>query len=92
MWSAQTYGCSPKENKNEEITVGTNRVGLLLGFHDQRVGSTSRDVVTAMGAIRLLVYPEHRILGTGDVKFIFDQTILKLRTQLRILETDLQNL
>jgi hypothetical protein len=35
-------GVSPEENRNEKINVGINRVCLLLGFHDERVGSASR--------------------------------------------------
>ena len=42
MVSSNTRGVSPKEIRNEEINVGINRVGLLLGFHDKRVGSASR--------------------------------------------------
>ena len=34
-------GFPPEENRNEKIDVGINRVCLLLGFHDERVGSAS---------------------------------------------------
>jgi len=34
-------GVFPEGNRNEEINVGINRVGLLLGFRDARVGPAS---------------------------------------------------
>src|ERR1700730_6604053 len=42
MVSSYIRGFPPGGNRNEKIDVCINRVCLLLGFHDERVGSASR--------------------------------------------------